>query len=188
MRPCSPFFFSFRSERQARLPKYLGLVAFAAIPALVTLASWTIASQHQLFPILDRWQPSLGDQMEGLCCGEFGRTHCITCGRWPERLQSVIEVTLPNLSEYWDGRIPICPAGLSLRTWLYFSQRGFRRLSEKRCLQTQKIIVGLVVIFVYSCIQTTQYCTYSPRPSTVFFGFLGQIFNPPGSGFFSPVP
>ena len=51
-----------------------------------------------------------------------------------------------------------------------------------------KIIVGLVVIFVYSCIQATQYCTYSSRPSTVFFGFLGRYLIPLGPAFFLLFP
>ncbi len=51
--PMLAFFLFIPIRRAGSLPRYLGLVALAAIPALVTLAAWTLASQHQLLPLFD---------------------------------------------------------------------------------------------------------------------------------------
>ena len=75
--PMLAFFLFIPVRKAGSLPRYLGLVAFAAIPALVTLASWTIASQHQLFPILD----SVSTEPEG----PNGRS--LLWGIWEDPLQ-----------------------------------------------------------------------------------------------------
>lgn len=183
--PMLAFFLFIPVRKAASLPRYVGLVTFAAIPALITFFVWTIASQHQLSPIFDSESTDLW--------GPHGTA--LAWGIWEDPLQYLSLVAHTGIELYrgyiaqfigvlgWlDTVLPrsIIIAYLSL----VFTSAVLEDPAKSGLNIPSKIIVCMVVIFVYIYILTTQYLTFSPHHSPVIHGFQGRYLIPLGPAFF----
>jgi uncharacterized membrane protein len=172
-------------RKAASLTRYLGLVTFATIPAVITFASWTLASQHQLLPIFDS------------ASTDFGGSNRITLlsGIWQDSMHYLWLVAKTTTGLYkgyvaqfigvlgWlDTFLPrsIIIAYLAL----VFTAAIAEDAPGKGVSVPSKILVGSVVIFVYVYILTTQYLTFSPHSSPVIHGLQGRYLIPLGPAFF----
>jgi hypothetical protein len=179
------FFLFIPVRKAASLPRYLGLVTFAAIPAVVTFASWTIASQHQLLPIFDSASTDFGGS---------NRTTLLS-GIWEDPLRyswlvanTAIELYRGYVAQFigvlgWLDTI--LPRSIILTYLaLVFTSAVLEDPAKSGLSVPGKIIVALAIIFVYVYILTTMYCMITPSNSTVIHGFQGRYLAPLGPAFF----
>jgi uncharacterized membrane protein len=183
--PVLAFFLFIPVRKAGSMPRYLGLVALGIIPAVVTFALWTLASQHQILPIFD--------SMSSSSAGPTSKT--LLLGIWQDPLQYLCLLAKTTTECYrgyvaqfigilgWtDTRLP----GWIVISYvaLLFTVAASIDPAEKSASIGTKVIVILVIISVYVGIQTTQYCTYSPPDSPVIWGFLGRYLLPLSPAFF----
>jgi uncharacterized membrane protein len=183
--PMLAFFLFVPVRKTASLPRYLALVTFAAIPALVTFTAWTIASQHQLLPIFDSASTDLGGP---------NRT-TLLWGIWEDPLR-YLWILANTTTESCKGYVAqsigllgqtdtLLPRSIIIAYLALVSTSAvLGDPSEKRITIRSKIIAGLVVIIVYVCIQTVHYLSFTPNNSAVVHGFLGRYLIPLGPAFF----
>jgi len=183
--PMLAFFLFVPVRKAGSLPRYLGLVAFAAIPALVTFASWTIASQSQLLSIID--------SVSGDPVGPNGRS--LLWGIWEDPLQYLwlVAKTTTELYKLYAAQFigylgwldTLLPRSIIITYLaLIFTSAVLEDPAKSALSIPSKIIVGLVVTFIYVYILTTQYLTFSPLHSTVIHGLQGRYLIPVAPAFF----
>ena len=175
-------------RKAGSLPKYLGLVAMGAIPAAVTLGSWTIVSLHQLPPIFGS-VPAIKAPVERSLLWGIG-------GAPLQYLWLVAKTTTVLYRGYvaqfigvlgWFGAVlprSIIVAYLSL----IFAIAIMEDPGKSGVGVPGKIVVGLVAVFVYVFIMTTQYISFSRPPRGGHPWLPRQIPHSPGAGLFSLVP
>lgn len=183
--PMLAFFLFVPARKAASLAKYVGLVALAVTPAVVALASWTIASQHQLFPVLHLASSDLG----------AAGGNALLWGIWQDPLQYLwllIETATVLCKAYvaqyigvlgWEDTLLPRPLIVTYLV-LLIATAAFNDSREGRIGIHTKIIAGFVVVFVYIYIHTTQYCVATPSGSTIICGFLGRYLIPLSPAFF----
>lgn len=183
--PMLAFFLFIPIRRAGSLPRYLGLVAFSAIPALVTLAAWTMASQLQLLPLFDSGSTNF----------EGPNRITLLWGIWQDPMHYLwlVAKTTTGLYKGYVAQFigvlgwldTILPRSIIIAYLaLVFTAAIAEDAPGKGISVPSKILVGLVVIFVYIYILTTQYLTFSPQHSPVIHGFQGRYLIPLGPAFF----
>jgi uncharacterized membrane protein len=183
--PMLAFFLFIPVRKAGSLPRYLGLVALGVIPAVVTLALWTLASQHQLLPVFDSMSSNpVGPNAKTLLWGIWQdplQYSCLLAKTTSECYRGYVAQFIGILG-WTDTRLPgwIVIAYVAL----LFTVAALGDPAEKGASIGTKVIVSLVIISVYVGIQTTQYCSYSPPDSPVIWGFLGRYLIPLSPAFF----
>jgi uncharacterized membrane protein len=183
--PMLAFFFLVPVRKAASFRSYFGLIVLAAIPALVALGSWTIVSHHQLFPILDPAPADIrGTTATSLLWG---------IGEEPLQYLWLIAKTTSKfyrlyLAHFvgglgWQDTLPPIPVVVSYLA-VVFSAAIAGDPVEKGPTVTGKIVVSLMLFFIYVYILTTQYCAFTPRHSDVIMGFNARYLIPMSPGLF----
>ncbi len=183
--PMLAFFLFIPVRKAGSLPRYLGLVAFAAIPALVTFASWTIVSQHQLLSILDSASTDfVGPNRTTLLWGiwEDPLKYLWLVAKTAAELYRLYAAQFVGYLGWLDTLLPRSIIIMYLA--LLFIGAIVEGASEKGVNMLSKIVLGFVLLFIYVFILTTQYLAFSPHHSTVIHGFSGRYFIPLAPAFF----
>jgi uncharacterized membrane protein len=183
--PMLAFFLFIPIRRAGSLPRYLGLVAFSAIPALVTLAAWTMASQLQLLPLFDSGSTNF----------EGPNRITLLWGIWQDPMHYLwlVAKTTTGLYKGYVAQFigvlgwldTILPRSIILAYLaLVFTSAVLEDPVKSGLSVPSKIIVSLAVVFEYVFILTPHYLAFSPQHSPVIHGFQGRYLIPLGPAFF----